>query len=96
MQKYEMLILLKSDMEEEAREAELKKYADIVTSMGGAVENTDKWGVKKTAYPIAFKQEAFYALMTFVGNGAVVKELDRVAGISSDVVRRIITKVKEN
>ena len=32
MQKYEMLILLKSDMEEEAREAELKKYADIVTS----------------------------------------------------------------
>lgn len=96
MQKYEMLILLKSDMEEEAREAELKKYADIVTSMGGAVENTDKWGVKKTAYPIAFKQEAFYVLMTFAGSGAVVKELDRVAGISSDVVRRIITKVKEN
>lgn len=96
MQKYEMLILLRSDMDEEAKEAELKKYADIVSSMGGNVENTDKWGVKKTAYPIAFKQEAFYALMTFNGNGDVVKELDRVAGISSDVVRRIITKVKEN
>ena len=27
MQKYEMLILLKSDLEEEAKEAELKKYA---------------------------------------------------------------------
>ena len=92
MQKYEMLILLKSDMEEEAREAELKKYADIVTSMGGTVENTDKWGVKKTAYPIAFKQDAFYALMTFNGSGNVVKELDRVAGISSDVLRRVITK----
>ncbi|MDE6058875.1 MAG: 30S ribosomal protein S6 [Clostridia bacterium] len=96
MQKYEMLILLKSDMEEEAREAELKKYADIVTSLGGTVESTDKWGVKKTAYPIAFKQEAFYALMTFSGSGEVVKELDRVAGISSDVLRRMITKVKEN
>ena len=96
MQKYEMLILLKSDMEEEAREAELKKYADIVTSLGGTVESTDKWGVKKTAYHIAFKQEAFYALMTFSGSGEVVKELDRVAGISSDVLRRMITKVKEN
>ncbi|MDE6676150.1 MAG: 30S ribosomal protein S6 [Clostridia bacterium] len=96
MQKYEMLILLKSDMDEEAREAELKKYADIVTSLGGTVESTDKWGVKKTAYPIAFKQEAFYALMTFSGSGEVVKELDRVAGISSDVLRRMITKVKEN
>lgn len=96
MQKYEMLILLKSDMEEEAKEAELKKYADIVTSLGGTVESADKWGVKKTAYPIAFKQEAFYALITFSGSGEVVKELDRVAGISSDVLRRMITKVKEN
>ena len=96
MQKYEMLILLKSDLDEETREAELKKYADIVTSMKGTVESTDKWGVKKTAYPIAFTQEAFYALMTFIGSGDIVKELDRIAGISTYVVRRVITKVKEN
>ena len=95
MQKYEMLILLKSDMEEEAREAELKKYADIVTSMGGSVEATDKWGVKKTAYPIQYKTEAFFALMKFAGSGAVVKELDRIAGISADVLRRVITKTEE-
>ena len=95
MQKYEMLILLRSDMEDEAREAELKKYADIVTSMGGAVEATDKWGVKKIAYPIAYKTDAFYALMKFEANGAVVKELDRVAGISADVIRRMITKAEE-
>ncbi len=95
MQKYEMLILLRSDMEDEAREAELKKYADIVTSMGGTVEATDKWGVKKTAYPINYKTEAFFALMKFQADGAVVKELDRVAGISADVLRRMITKTEE-
>ena len=94
MQKYEMLILLRSDMEEEAREAELKKYADIVVSFGGSVESTDKWGVKKTAYPIAFKSDAFYALMTFLANGAAIAELDRVAGLSGDVLRRMITKVQ--
>ena len=94
MQKYEMLILLRSDMEEEAREAELKKYADIVASFGGSVESTDKWGVKKTAYPIAFKSDAFYALMTFLANGAAIAELDRVAGLSGDVLRRMITKVQ--
>lgn len=94
MQKYEMLILLRSDMEEEAREAELKKYADIVTSMGGAVESTDKWGVKKTAYPIKFKADAFYALMTFLADGSTVAELDRVAGLSGDVLRRMITKAE--
>ncbi len=92
MQKYEMLILLKSDLEEEAREAELKKYADIVTSMGGAVASTDKWGVKKTAYPIQFKNDAFYALMTFTAESAAIAELDRVAGLSGVVLRRMITK----
>ena len=95
MQKYEMLILLRSDMEEEAREAELKKYADIVAAMGGSVEATDKWGVRKIAYPIQYKSDAFFALMTFRAPAPVIKELDRVAGISQDVVRRMITKVEE-
>lgn len=88
-----MLYLLNSELSEEAREAEMKKYADIVTSMGGTVESTDKWGVRKTAYPIKFKTEAFFVLMTFVADGSVVTELDRIAGISGEVLRRMITKV---
>ena len=94
MKKYEMLLLLKSDLDEEAREAELKKYADIVTSMGGAVEATDKWGVKKTAYTVEFQTDAFYALIKFPAEGNAVKELDRVAGLSGVVLRRMITKAE--
>ena len=94
MKKYEMLLLLKSDLDEEAREAELKKYADIVTSMGGAVEATDKWGVKKTAYTVEFQTDEFYALMKFSAEGNAVKELDRVAGLSGVVLRRMITKAE--
>lgn len=95
MQKYEMLMLLRSGMEDDAREAELKKYTDIVSSMGGTVESVDKWGVRKTAYPVKFQTEAFFVLMTFSADGSVVKELDRVAGISSDMLRRVITKKEE-
>lgn len=93
MTKYEMLYLLNSELSEEAREAEIQKYADIVTSMGGTVESTDKWGVKKTAYPIDYKTEAFFVLMTFTAEGTVVAELDRVAGLSSYMLRRMITKI---
>ena len=92
MHKYEMLILLNSEMTDEAREAELKKYADIVTNDGGAVESVDKWGVKKTAYPINYKSEAYYVLMTFEADGSSIKELDRIAGITDGVMRRMITK----
>lgn len=93
MAKYEMLYLLNNDLTDEAKDAEIAKYEGIVTSMGGAVASTDKWGTKKTAYPINFKNEAYYVLMTFEADGKVVEELKRVAGIDADVVRRLITKL---
>ena len=93
MAKYEMLYLLNNDLTDEAKDAEIAKYEDIVKTMGGAVASTDKWGTKKTAYPINFKNEAYYVLMTFESDGKVVEELKRVAGIDADVVRRLITKL---
>ena len=92
MAKYEMLYLLNNDSTEEVKAAEIAKYEDIVKNAGGAVVSTDKWGTKKTAYPIKFKNEAYFVLMTFEANADVLTELDRVAGIDSEVLRRMITK----
>lgn len=92
MKTYEMLYVLDSAISDEAKEAFVKKFEDIVVSKGGKVVSTDKWGVKKLSYPINYKNDGYYVLMTFEAEGAVVKELDRVAGLSSEVLRRVITK----
>ena len=92
--KYEMLYLIDSSVAEEARGALVAKFEDIVKNLGGTVVSTDKWGMKKLAYPIDYKSEAFYVLMTFEANGDSVKELDRVAGITDGVIRRMITKAQ--
>ncbi|MBQ2740991.1 MAG: 30S ribosomal protein S6 [Clostridia bacterium] len=92
MAKYEMLYLLNNDSTEEVKAAEIAKYEDIVKNAGGAVVSTDKWGAKKTAYPIKFKNEAYFVLMTFEAEANVLNELDRIAGIDSEVLRRMITK----
>lgn len=93
MTKYEMLYLLNNDAAEETKNAEIEKFESIVKSMGGTLVSTDKWGTKKLAYPIRFKNEAYYVLMTFEADAAVVSELDRIAGIDSEVLRRLITKL---
>ena len=93
MAKYEMLYLLNNELSDEAKEAEIAKYEDIVKTMGGALVSTDKWGSKKTAYPINYKTEAYYVLMTFEAEANVVNELERVAGIDADVLRRMTTKL---
>ena len=93
MAKYEMLYLLNNDSTEEVKAAEIAKYEEIVKNAGGAVVSTDKWGTKKTAYPINYKTEAYYVLMTFEAESNVLDELNRVAGIDADVMRRMITKL---
>ncbi len=93
MAKYEMLYLLNNDLTDEAKDAEIAKYEGIITSMGGAIVSTDKWGTKKLAYPINYKNEAYYVLTTFEAEGKVLKEIDRVANIDADLLRRIPTKL---
>ncbi len=90
--KYEMLYLIDTSMAEEARDALISKFEDVVKNLGGTVVSTDKWGVKKTAYPINYKSEAFYVLMTFEAGAEAVKELDRLCGITDGILRRMITK----
>lgn len=90
--KYEMLYLIDSSIAEEARDALIAKFEELVKALGGKVVSTDKWGVKKLAYPINYKSDAFYVLMTFEAEGSAIKELDRVAGITDGILRRMISK----
>ena len=92
MAKYEMLYLLNNDLSDEQKDAKIAKFEGIVTSMGGSVASSEKWGTKKTAYPIKFKNESYYVLMTFEADGKVVEELKRIALIDADVVSRLITR----
>ena len=90
--KYEMLYLIDSSVAEEARDALIAKFEDTVKNLGGTVLSTAKWGVKQLAYPITYKSDAFYVLMTVEATGDAIKELDRIAGITDGILRRMITK----
>ncbi len=93
MAKYEMLVMLNNESEDAVKEATLAKLEGVVTAKGGTVVSTDKWGTKKLAYPVNFKKEAYYALMTFEGEGDICAELVRVSGIDAEVMRQTIVKI---
>lgn len=92
MTKYEMLYILDTTLTDEVKESIIKKFEDLVSENGGAVEKTDRWGVRKLCYPINYKSEGFYVLMTFEAEKTFVVELKRIAGITDGVIRRLITK----
>lgn len=92
MTKYEMLYILDASLADDAKEAIVKKFEDLVTANGGTVEQTDRWGVKKLQYSINYKSEGYYVLMTFEAEKTLVVEIKRVAGITDGIIRRLITK----
>ena len=92
MTKYEMLYILDASLADDAKEAIIKKFEALVTDNGGVVEQIDRWGVKKLQYPINYKTEGYYVLMTFEAAKTLVEEIKRIAGITDGLIRRLITK----
>lgn len=92
MNKYEILYIINNDTTEEEKQAVIDKMESIVTSNGGTVENIDKWGTKKFAYPIDYKTEGYYVLMNFEANSEVPAMLDRQIRIMEDANRCMIIK----
>ncbi|MBO7149280.1 MAG: 30S ribosomal protein S6 [Clostridia bacterium] len=93
MTKYEMLYILDSSLTDEARDGIIKKIEDLVTTNGGVIEKTDRWGMKKLQYPINYKSEGFYVLTTFEAEKTLVVEIKRIVGITDGIIRRLITKI---
>ncbi len=92
MNKYEMLYIISISAEEEAREAIIKKFNDIIIAEGGEIESTEKLGVKKFAYPIQDKNEGYYVLVNFSANPTVVAKLEAAQALTEFFVRKMIIK----
>ncbi len=92
MNKYELLYIISSDVAEEKREELIKKFASYVENKGGSVEGIDKWGMRKLAYPINFKNEGFYVLMNITMNPAEVDAMAKLMNITEGIVRQLFVR----
>ena len=92
MNKYEAMYIVTPEMEDEAIKGVIEKFSGIITANGGEIEKTDEWGRKKLAYPIDYKTEGYYVLMTFEGESELPRELERNFKNDENILRFIVTK----
>lgn len=95
MRNYEALVLIRPNLEEEAIQAAVDKYVNLITQQGGEVVKVDKWGKRRLQYEIQKLKEGYYALINFKGNPAVAQELERVMKISDDVFRFLVLRKED-
>ena len=92
MKTYELLYIISKDVSEDKREELIKKFSSYVEKKGGVVEGIDKWGMRKLAYPINFKNEGFYVLMNIQLNPTEVDAMAKLMNITEGVVRQMFVK----
>lgn len=95
MRSYEMMLLVRGDWEEEKAGAIVEKATSLITAQGGAVDNLDRWGKRRMAYPIKDQLDAHYTVVNFKGEPAVEQELDRVLRLTDGVIRFLIVRPNE-
>ncbi len=92
MNKYELLFILDNDASEETKQSIIDKISTIITSNEGTVDTLDKWGTRKLAYTINFKNEGYYVLVEFTAPAQVPAMIDRQIRITDEAVRCMIIR----
>lgn len=87
MKAYELMLILRPNLDDEAREAVLTKVRDIITTAGGTVDSEEVWGKRRLAHEIDHTEEGDYQVILFHSDTAAVAELDRVLHITDQVLR---------
>ncbi|ABO51808.1 SSU ribosomal protein S6P [Desulforamulus reducens MI-1] len=95
MRNYEVMYIIKPEVEEEKVTALMEKFKSVVEEKGAEVTKLDKWGKRRLAYEINKIKEGIYVLMQFKAEPAASAELDRVMKINDDIVRHMIIREGE-
>lgn len=94
MNRYETIYIIRPTVEEEGVKALVEKFKSIIEA-NGEIESLDEWGKRKLAYLIDDLGEGYYVYMKYKAAHDVPKELDRVFGITEDILRHLIVRIEE-
>ncbi len=87
MSMYETVFVLDPSLDDSRIQKEIEKVEELITSRKGKIVKTEKWGLRKFAYPIKKKVQGFYTLIHFEGDGNVPTELERSFGLNESCLR---------
>ncbi len=92
MNSYELLYIIDNDISDEAKESVIAKISAVITDNGGTIDDVNRWGTRKLAYSINYKNEGYYVLVNFTAEPSLPTELERIMRITDSVVRFLVVK----
>ncbi len=89
---YELVAIVSPDASDETVAGKIDDVSRLITERQGVVEDTQRWGKKRLAYPIKKYIEGNYALLRFKLEPADILALRQSLETDQDVLRYLVVK----
>jgi small subunit ribosomal protein S6 len=95
MRRYELMLLLRPDLEDDKLQAAVEKVTRAIVNGGGSLSKVSPWGKRRLAYDIGRHRDASYFLIHFDIEPSQVREIERGLLISEEILRHLVTVLED-
>lgn len=93
---YEILYIIRPDLNEDEKKELVERFDGILTSNGGSIEESKDWGKRRLAYEIDDYKEGIYHLIHMSAEDSrAIDEFDRLALINRGILRHLVTRIED-
>lgn|SRR5699024_2364876 len=94
--KYEILYIIRPDLEENAKNELVERFDAILRDNGAEVTESKDWAKRRFAYEIKDYREGIYHLVKLSANNAdAINEFDRLAKFNDNILRHMIVREED-
>jgi len=96
MRKYEIMYILRANLDEEGRKSAMEKLANLLTKNGATVDKVDEsFGLRDLAYPIDDEVKGYYVILKVSAEQNALYEFNRKVRHDANVLRFLVTADQE-
>jgi small subunit ribosomal protein S6 len=90
MKKYEIMYIIRPDLEEATRKALIDELSAIFKAHDSTVVKVSEWGLRELAYEIQKLTKGYYVVLDVEATEEARAEFDRVIRLKEDVLRYLM------
>ena len=100
MKNYEIMFIVRPTLGEDEIKNVASSFQKTLENNGAKITGVDAWGQKTLAYEIkvgsnTYKSGYYFVVNIEAGDDKAIKEFDRLALISNDIIRHIIINMED-
>jgi small subunit ribosomal protein S6 len=92
---YDLMVLIDPDVPEERRIAIVQDVRKQIDSGEGELKGDAEWGVRKLAYEVDHRTEAYYHLFQLEAKPELLKQIEHALAIDDGVLRHRILRLSK-